>query len=587
MSGCDRLLSRVAVLAALSGVGGLGCGGKGVANERGDTIAGTAGSSNDGPAGTAGASGTGPGCAGSDLVVAKRIVRLSFNQIVTSIGTAVDGALRASLAAKYDLANAEHRPLPPLADPREGSVYTTQTLTMADDIAQSVGQYVFDHFEAVTGCSEPSDSCAQSFLNTFAQKAFRRPLSDAESSRLMGTYAAFLKTSDTVTIPQAVQYGVYAVLASPQFLYRTELGDDWKQDGPLTSSEMASLLSYFLTDGSPDPTLLDAAGRGELSTSEQLELQVERLLRTEEAKINLQGVMSSYLGYGVLDNVVSVDPALTGPLRAAMSQEARLFLGRTLWNGKVDDLLLSRTGYVNATLAPVYGIAPFPPPGATLDADQFAEVQLPAGRTGLLTQAAFLTAHSRPDGTSVRGRGLLVRNRLVGGDTPAPPENIQHAAERYREEETKRFGSNPTERQRAELRAEFPECAQCHESFDAYGLALEPFDELGRYRTHYDDGTAIDPSVKVPEEGGGGVAKDVVEVAQKLAQARVLPKALAQGLFDYARTDPSQARTGRDSCVVAGIAEAFEASDGSFSSLVRSVATSRALRTRSKGTDSP
>src|SRR5690606_17743142 len=146
-------------------------------------------------------------------------------------------------------------------------------------------EYVLENVEEVTGCAAPlNDECAQDFVSTFAERAYRRPPSSIELDSLLQVYTEIKDIYDTV--PEAVQYSVYAILQSPQFLYRTELGSEPEQAGPLSPYELASALSYFLTDGPPDAALLSAAASNELSTKEQIGAQVDRILQTEEARKN-------------------------------------------------------------------------------------------------------------------------------------------------------------------------------------------------------------------------------------------------------------------------------------------------------------
>ena len=76
-----------------------------------------------------------------------------------------------------------------------------------------------------------------------------------------------------------------------------------------------------------------------------------------------------------------------------MGIEARKFLDNALWNGNLTDLLLSRTAFLNTSLAANIYEVPVPA-GAT--ATSFVQTTLPADqRSGLLTNAAFLTARAR------------------------------------------------------------------------------------------------------------------------------------------------------------------------------------------------
>lgn len=519
-----------------------------------------------------------PACAGSDLPGAKRIVRLSFNQIANSVGTLLDAALGTKLVADFEIVDAEHRAFPPLQSPREGNSLTDQSWNTIDQIAQLAGKHVLDNFGTATGCgATPTDDCAQKFLATFAQKAYRRPLTAEETTRLNTLYTTALKGEAAATINEAVQYGVYAIMQSPQFVYRTEFGANWQVDSELSPYELASLLSYFLTDDVPDQALLDAAAQNKLTPTE-IGTHVDRILQTPAAKTNLQGALMSYFSYPNLETQVIQDDAFTGTMRGSMYKEAELFLQNTLWGPPLSELLVSRKGYVNATLAPIYGIAQFPPAGATLDANMFAQIDLPANRTGLLTQAGFLANRSRPDETSVVGRGLLIKAALLCTETPPPPDNIADAIKMVT-----MVNANASQRELAAIRGGMAPCNGCHLTFDAYGLALDTFDVLGRFRDKDSQGRPIDPSVTLPDQVGGGTAKDIVEVAQKLAGNGAFAKCMGRNLVNYAYADVSAGAAEIDSCAAEKIATAFAATDQSFPSLVKAVATSQAFIGRAKG----
>jgi len=528
--------------------------------------------------GTGGTPAPNDACVGTDAVSAKRLVRLSFNQIARSIGTLVDAALAAEIAMEFELVDAQHRAFPPLQSPREGNSFTDQSWSAADQIAQAAGTYVFDNLASVTGCgADPSDDCALGYLADLAKKAYRRPLTEAESTRLSTLYTTALRGAGG-TVAESIKYGVYAIFQAPQFLYRTEFGLDAGAAGELTQVELASMLSYFLTDDTPDQLLSSAAAQGLLGTSVEIDAQVDRILATEAARENLEGAMISYFSYPNLENQIIQDDAFTGQMRQSMYREAELFLERVLWQEPVTQLLLSRKGYVDSTLAPLYGLATFPPANQVPVSGEFFEVDLPPNRTGLLTQAGFLANRSRPDHTSVVGRGLLIKNAFLCTETELPSDALTEIINQL-------LAENPdaTERELADMRAQTPGCASCHDSFDAYGLALDTYDVLGRYREVDAHGRPIDPSVTLPQQIGGGHARDIVEVAVQLAASGAFAACMGQNLVNYALADVSAGATAIDSCATRHVAEAFAASDGSFPSLIKAVATSAVLRQRAAG----
>ncbi len=522
-------------------------------------------------------------CIGEDTAASKRIVRLSFNQIANSIGTLIEPSLAPVLVDDNQVLDSKNRAFPPLQSPREGNAITDGQWTTVDAMASEGAQYVFDNFEAVTGCgAQPTDACAQEYLAEFAQKAYRRPLTADEQTRVTALYAE-LTGEIGATINEAVQHGVYAILQAPQFVYRTELGPDFTVDGAMTQHELASALSYFLTDDMPDQTLLDAAAANQLTTPEAIGAQVERILGTDAAKKNLQDAMFSYFNFQGIENIIISD--LTDGVKASMIHEGELFLENTLWGGSLNDLLLSRQSVVNEGLAEIYGIAPFPQPGTTPDADGFAPVELPEDRAGIATMPGFLSSRSKPEGTSVVGRGLLIKNALLCTDTPPPPANIAETLAALEEEAP----PNETERDKAVYRANAAECAGCHTTFDPYGLALENYDVVGRWRTEYEfeDGSppvTIDASVTLPDQIGGGMAVGMADVVQQITSSETFAKCMGRNLLNYALADTSAGSAQITSCSTQRVADAYAAEpEKTFSSLIKAVAVSAAFSNRSQG----
>jgi hypothetical protein len=553
-------------------------------------MGGTSGAGGTGnSAGKGGSSGTsdpgGAGRADDDCaptpVVSRRLVRLSTNQIVNSVSALAGAEVTTNAIAGEGIPPPNQRAFPPLAS--SGNQIGAVDVGMVDRIAAAVSKNALDDFEAVTGCdAPPTDACARDFVLAFAEKAYRRPLVDPERENLLTVYTECKGFGGTVQ--EAVQHGIWTVLDSPSFLYRTEFGegDVSEAEVPLTAHEMASELSYFLTDGPPDAELLASASRGELSTPDEIGAHALRLLETQAARANLESAMMSYFRIPSVEYVV-IDPetvdglTVDSGLLVSMRREAELFFAETLWNGELNGLLTSRRAFVNDRIAmPIYGIR-----GPTnLDADGFGAVELPEVRAGLLTSAPFLTSRSRSNGPSVVGRGLAVNAAIACQDNPLFPEG-ENLPDMQPD-------PNATERQKAAWRAEQPLCGGCHVIFDPYGLALDVFDGVGRYRQVDAQGRPIDPVVALPEIFGGRTVSGPAEMAAVIAESHVFKACVAMNYMNYAFADESQGSARAPapdqpatSCVVEDVVRAFdEAGDPSFSGLLVQIARSRALRVR-------
>ena len=224
-----------------------------------------------------------------------------------------------------------------------------------------------------------------------------------------------------------------------------------------------------------------------------------------------------------------------------------------------------------------------------MDADGFGLVALPDDRAGLLTLSTFLLAGARPTGGSPVTRGLAVNGSIVCEVNPPFPEadpNVTAAIAGL---------ADKSELEKAEYRAGAPQCASCHRQFDAFGMVLEPYDAVGRFRTADLAGRPIDASwttTALPQSVGGAMVTNAAEAARALAASGALDRCMAMNFINYALTEVSRGganntdlrrapQTG--SCAVQGVIDSFAATDRSFASLMREIAASQTLALRSRG----
>ena len=159
------------------------------------------------------------------------------------------------------------------------------------------------------------------------------------------------------TLAEALGYGIYAVLSSPSFLSRTELGADLKADGPLTPHKLATAISLFLTDGPPDDELLAAVASDTLHTPDQVRAQATRLLATPEARVNLENALIKYFALtrapaAVLNPEATPSYTVTGGLPSSIFHEGELYMKNLLWSGPLSTLLTSRPSGPTPTSRP-------------------------------------------------------------------------------------------------------------------------------------------------------------------------------------------------------------------------------------------
>jgi hypothetical protein len=510
------------------------------------------------------------------VLAPQRIVRLTLQEIANSTGAAIDTSLTQTLMTQQGLGQATLAFFPPLDSTREGDTIIADRYQQTDNMAVTASQFVANNYAAATKCaSATDDTCGQNYVLAVAAKLNRHPLDTRATQSMMQVYSDVKTAGGSTT--EAVQFSIEAALNSAQFLYRSEIGDVSKKtaDGiPLTPYELATQLSFFLSDGPPDAMLLAAAAANQLSTPAQIGAQVDRLLATQPVQTNLSFAMFVFFKLHLLDNVV-IDPAKVPAtvfnvgVENAMFTEGQMFLNDVLWNGKVDDLALSTSTYVNTD--PANNIYQVPvPAGATQS--NFVKVNLPADqRSGMMTLSPFITSRARTDLTSVVSRGLVVDETFLCQLIPPPPDNLsaQIAAARANL-------ATQTPHQQAAVRDNTAPCNGCHANFDPYGLVLENYDVVARYRTTADYG-AVDASSFLPPALGGGPVANAVDMAHKLASSGDFSTCMTKSVMQYAMsTVLSPVDVG--GCAVATVHTAFTGgSSQTFSSLVHQIAISKTL----------
>src|SRR5690606_18480815 len=115
-----------------------------------------------------------------------------------------------------------------------------------------------EQLAAFGGCTALGATCTRdAFLAEALRKAFRRPAS-AEDLALFGQLFDAAQTEAAAVGDDAFAYRsvVKAMLTSPLFLYRTEIGADASQtDFQLTPHEIAAFLSYSILGLPPSEAL--------------------------------------------------------------------------------------------------------------------------------------------------------------------------------------------------------------------------------------------------------------------------------------------------------------------------------------------
>lgn len=378
---------------------------------------------------------------------------------------------------------------------------------------------------------------AREVARTLARKAYRRPPSQAEVDCLLEVFD--LGRQSQLAYRSSLRLMLKAILVSPQFLFITPAGEpNPKADiVPLDDHQLASRLSYLLWATMPDAELMALADGGKLHEPSTLKAQAKRLLADPRSRALFDGFGAQWLGVDKLsDQTFDAEkfPQMTGEVRAAMYDEARLYFESIVReNRSVIGFVDGDYTYLNEPLAAIYGME------GTVTGSELRRVRLSDGnRGGILGMPGVLAATSFPNRTSPVKRGVWVLEQVLGDHVPPAPPDVPAL-----EQQDPGAVAKLTLRQRTELHRTNTVCANCHKTLDPIGFGLENFDAIGRWRDKDENGGAIDAAGELPggkrfsspKELKAMVAGRVDDFSRNLVE-RLLAYALCRRLSGYDET---------------------------------------------------
>ena len=499
-----------------SGAAGTGNGsGKGGSSGTGAT---TGGGGASGSTGTGGSIGGGPGgynIALGGAPIHSHFVRLTHQQWENSVRDLLKLAAVPGLSTAFT------------TDPPEGTfsnneraLYVTSGLRgdyerAAEDLAKRVSGNA-QALAAVAGGTN-----AATFVRTFGRRAYRRPLDAAEQQRYEALFAsaATLYTSGDA-FANGVERVIRAMLQSPHFLYRAELGAD---DAPLTSWEIASKLSFLLRDTTPDDALLDSAERGELSTPEGVAARAQTLVDSPTAVPVLARYHAELFGLGrfeTIDKDRTAFPNYTQALNQDFMAADRMFFDSVFQNGQgLREILTSTVGFVSAQTAPLYGVS--------ASGSGLTQVTLGPERPGFFTRLGFLAYNANLRDTDPIHRGVDISHRLLCSTLAPPPDIVI--------EPLPAQVPGQTTRERVTAHTGVGTCGEgCHSTIiNPLGFAFENFDAIGALRS-MDNGKLVDTGDSYELATGTISYAGAPELMANLADSPEAQACYARDLAEYA-----------------------------------------------------
>jgi hypothetical protein len=365
----------------------------------------------------------------------------------------------------------------------------------------------------------------QAFCETFAARAFRKPLSP--ELRVLMIDRPFTDPPDLDT---AVRRSVLLALQSPRFLFREPVDDGGD------AFATAARLSFGLCDSLPDAALRQAAARGELNNPEQVGGHAERLLADPRTKAKLREFLLNWLRVAEPREIVKdreLYPEFTPEVVADLRTSLFLAVDEAL-DGRSDGfhrLLTSETVWLNGRLAPLYGERLWP------DAP-FRPVRIDEGhRGGILSHPYLLSMLAYADDSSPIHRGVFLARNVLGNVLSPPPEAVPPLA----------ADTHPelTTRERVAIQTGAVACQTCHTMINPLGFALEEFDAVGRFRTEQLVGGGTKPvdssGSYLPREGPEATFRGGRELAAYVARSPDAREAFVEQLFHALARQPVRA----------------------------------------------
>lgn len=455
-------------LTSLLALGAVGC--TGVIGHLGGDQSGNGAGARAGEGGEGGGGATGPGTDPADPRLDARVWRLTPVQYNAEVQRSFPGAPEVDLpvgGSEYGLTNIA-----------SSARIDSGNASQFSEVARTIGSWVAAQGAAVARCQTFGTSeCVDTFLGWFPEAAYRRPPTADEKAQLRAAYDALVGPYGAEWAFSAV---VRAVLLSPQFLYRTEVGPSGTGVVPIDEYEIASLLSFSLADRGPDQPLLDDAKAGKLHDPATREAHARRLMGDTTAI--WQRFFWEWLKMSTLQSQ-GIETGLDAPLVTALEEEYRTFVDHIVVQnrGTLSDLLTSPGTWGTPEVAAYYGVSH---PGGGV-----APITLdPGQRGGLLTLGAWLVSHGKKGRDNVVRRGMGVYRDAMCNDIKPLNIDLQAALRKL-------VGADATIKEIAAARGGDPTCGACHRTSDPVGLSFESFGGDGRFQTTYPDGKPVEAAV--------------------------------------------------------------------------------------------
>jgi len=410
--------------------------------------------------------------------------------------------------------------------------------------------------QAVVATTDPA-----AFIKTFGRRAFRRDLTAAEVTSYTALYTQGTTFSGTQSaFTKGAALVIAAMLQSPNFLYRAEMGDN---GAPLSGYEMAAKLSLWIRNTTPSDAMLDAAASGSFDTASGAAAQAKTMLDDPTAVASIRQMHTQLYKIELLDTITKdqVDGYSDG-LKAEFTSAAVSFFDYIYKQSLgVKDILTTDVGFAGPLMAQLYGLK--------VNGTGVQQVSL-TNRAGWYSQAPYLTQWAINDAPDSIHRGVRINLDSLCLELGPPSMMLPPVPA---------LMPNQTNRQRYEGLTNG--CgAPCHTVYiNPLGFAFENFDGVGRFRTT-DNGQAIDTTGSYPFAEGTKQFNGATDLMKTIANGKQAHQCWSKKMASYAlERDIVDA----ERPMVESLGAVSAASGGSLKQVMLALVQSDAFRTRVGG----
>ncbi len=403
--------------------------------------------------------------------------------------------------------------------------YLNLGLVIADEVLKSASLKT----KVFGNCTTNNVACTNIYLNSFAEKIFRRPLAAAEKTEAQSVFSKGTSTDESLKLVLAYH------LQSPAFLLKLEFGSANTDQSifDLTAYEVATKISYQITESTPDDLLYNLAKSGQILDPTVLRTEIVRLFSTPRGKKTIQYMFRQLLEITEVPSFTGFPAAvksgknITG-LGQAMVDDFEHFINDVVWDKKAGTKELFSSNQSSTQHSELLKIYQRSVAGVG-----------PSNRLGLINKALFLSSTS--ERTDLIKRGVVVQRNLLCKSLPSPSKI--DLSDRNNEAIPAPEQPNFTTLELVAHQTKPSACMGCHSSINPTGAVFElfgPFGEIRSKESTFDLTGSFVKSIDLRTKSDVPVTyqtnqtfSNSLDMAEYFAESKHVKACLSQKVFEY------------------------------------------------------